>query len=269
MLPMNRAKASGATSIVPLCGLPGACPWRRRNRRIIAQVSEMIAQKSETVAPGPQIAARWLDAALAVERERIAADLHDGPLQSIAALHWRLEALEKLLRRDPAAAAEELARIRPLAEGQVAVLRRFLAELRQDPRDTVPLGESLAKLRESFECEGGPRVELEVASEAWFGSVERNGDILSLVREALTNVRKHARATRVRVFVRRQEDALAVVVEDNGRGFPLIGTFTLADLEALDAGPRSIRWRVKKNGGSLEIASNPGQGAVVSIKMPV
>ncbi|MGD0577650.1 MAG: histidine kinase [Bryobacteraceae bacterium] len=107
-----------------------------------------------------------LDDVLAAERERIAADLHDGPLQSIAALQWRLEALQRLIQKDPVAAAEELARIRPLAAGQIDVLRGFLASLRQEQRGGRPLGESLAKMREGFEREGGPRVELEVASEA-------------------------------------------------------------------------------------------------------
>ena len=59
--------------------------------------------------------AQEFDAALAEERERIAADLHDGPLQTIAALLWRLEALMRLIQNDPAAAIEELARILPLA----------------------------------------------------------------------------------------------------------------------------------------------------------
>jgi len=229
----------------------------------------MIAEESERNARIPQAATRWLDAALALERERIAANLHDGPLQSITALRWRLEGLEKLLRRDPAAAVEELARIRPLAENQVAVLRGFLAELRREQQDRRPLGESLSRLRESFEREGGPRVELAVASEAWCGSSERNAEIVCLVREALTNVRKHARATRARVLVSRQGAVLTVVVEDDGRGFPLPGAFTLAELEALDAGPKTIRWRVKNGGGELEIDSKAGQGAVVSIKMPV
>jgi signal transduction histidine kinase len=216
-----------------------------------------------------EIAAQDYDEALALERQRIAADLHDGPLQSIAALQWRLEGLEKLIRRDPAAAAEELAQIRPLAAGQVDVLRGFLASLRQEKRGAKPLGESLAKLRESFEREGGPAVDLQVSSEAWSGNAERNPEIVSLVREALVNVRKHACATCVHVSVGRQGETLGVVVHDNGRGFPMTGTYSLEELEALDAGPKTIRWRVKKNGGALEIESNAGHGAVLRIKMPV
>lgn len=210
-----------------------------------------------------------LDDVLAVERQRIAADLHDGPLQSIAALQWRLEALQRLIQKDPVAAAEELARIRPLAAGQIDVLRGFLASLRQEQRGGRPLGESLAKMREGFEREGGLRVELEVASEAWCGSAERNPEIVSLVREALVNVRKHAHATDVQVTVSRQGEMLSIVVQDNGRGFPIAGAFNLEELEVLDAGPKTIRWRVKKNGGALEVETYPGQGAVLSIKMPV
>jgi len=213
--------------------------------------------------------ARDYDEALAVERQQMAADLHDGPLQSIAALQWRLEALEKMMRKDPAAAAAELAEIRPLAAGQVDVLRGFLARLRQEQHGARPLGESLAKLRESYEREGGPPVELEVASEAWSGSTERNPEIVNLVREALANVRKHACASGVQVRVSRQGATLSVVVRDNGRGFPMTGAYSLEQLEALDAGPKTIRWRVKKNGGTLEIESNAGHGAVLSIKMPV
>ncbi len=213
--------------------------------------------------------AQDFDEALAEQRERIAADLHDGPVQSIAALQWRLEALERLIRANPAAATEELARIRTLAADQTDALRDFLASLRQEHRGGRPLGESLAKIRESFEREGGPPVDLDVAREAWCGSAERNPEIASLVREALSNVRKHAQATSVRVTLGRQGEMLTVVVHDNGRGFPIAGAFNLEQLEALEAGPKTICWRVKKNGGALEVETYPGQGAILSIKMPV
>jgi signal transduction histidine kinase len=207
--------------------------------------------------------------ALTAERERIAADLHDGPVQSLAALQWRLEALERLIGEGPTAATEELATIRTLAADQSDVLRGFLANLRQERRDGRPLGESLAKVRENFEREGGPRVKMEVASEAWCGSAERNPDIVNLVQEALANVRKHAHATCVKVTLRRQGPMLALVVHDNGRGLPMAGTFNLEELEALDAGPKTICRRVRRNGGALELETYPGQGAILSIKMPV
>lgn len=213
--------------------------------------------------------AQEFDAALAEERERIAADLHDGPLQTIAALLWRLEALTRLIQNDPAAAIEELARILFLAADQADILRGFLASLRPTQRGGRPLGESVARICENFEREGGPRVELDVASEAWRGSVERNPEIVNLVREALANVRKHAQATSVQVSVSRQGGMLLVVVHDNGRGFPIAGAFNLEALEALDAGPKTIRWRVRKNGGALEVETYPGQGTILSIKMPV
>lgn len=209
------------------------------------------------------------DEALTADRERIAADLHDGPVQSILALQWRLEALERLIQSDLAAATAELARIRTLAADQADTLRDFLANLRQERRGARPLGESLARIREDFEREGGPPVELEVASEAWYGSAERNLEIVNLVREALANVRKHAQATSVRVSVSRQGKLLLVVVHDNGKGFPIAGAFNLEALEALDAGPKTIRWRVRKNGGRLDVETYPGQGATLRITMPV
>jgi len=209
------------------------------------------------------------DEALAEQRERIAADLHDGPVQSIMALQWRLEALERLIGDDPAAATEELARIRTLAADQADALRDFLARLRQEKQDGRPLGESLAKICEDSEREGGPRVELDVASEAWWGSAQRNPEIVNLVREALANARKHALATRVHVTLSRQGGTLWLVVHDNGQGFPMAGVFNLQALEALDAGPKTIRWRVRKNGGALEVETYPGQGATLRIKMPV
>jgi signal transduction histidine kinase len=213
--------------------------------------------------------AQEFDEALAQERERIAADLHDGPVQTSAALRWRLEALQRLIRADPAAAIEELARILLLAADEAGVLRGFLASLRPERRGGRPLGEILAKIRESFEREGGPRVELDVASEAWCGSAERNPEIVNLVQEALANVRKHALATSVHVSVSRQGGMLLVVVHDDGRGFPIAGVFNLEALETLDAGPKTIRWRVRKNGGALEVETYPGQGATLRIKMPV
>jgi signal transduction histidine kinase len=79
--------------------------------------------------------------------------------------------------------------------------------------------------------------------------------VLLLIREALANVVRHARASRARVEVRARDDALVLVVTDNGRGFPFRSRLSDADLVAHDVGPRSIRERVASLGGSLTVSS--------------
>ena len=90
-----------------------------------------------------------------------------------------------------------------------------------------------------------------------------------MIREALNNVQKHSKASRVAVSMDRTENALVISIEDDGTGFPLAGSYSLDELDALHLGPVSIKRRVRDLGGEMTLESRPGHGAGIEIRIPL
>lgn len=174
------------------------------------------------------------------ERALIAADFHDGPLQSFAALRMRLHVLHQLLLRDPSSALREVEEIESLCEARLVEMRQFLAVLRGE--DTTPT--SLAALLERFRRESGLRVEAQF---------DENTPpcLLPLISEALHNAHKHAQATAVLVNVRREGPHWVALIEDNGKGIPQ------------DAELRTLNERLRAYEGSLSVS-----GTRVEMRVP-
>jgi signal transduction histidine kinase len=201
------------------------------------------------------------------ERQRIAADFHDGPLQSFISFQMRLEIIRKLLSRDPAAAMRELVQLQDLGRSQVTELRAFVRNMQ--PADVTPanLGSAVREAVEHFERDSG------IAAELMCGDLSNvdeamAAELLQIVREALNNVRKHSKASRVSVCVDASDDIVEISVEDDGSGFPFSGAYTLDELEMLRLGPRSIKRRVRTLGGDLVVRSRPTAGANLKINIP-
>ena len=200
------------------------------------------------------------------ERQRIAADFHDGPLQSFISFQMRLEIVKKLLARDLAAATGELKTLQDLCKAQVSEMRSFVRAMRP-PEDGMSLSTSLRRMVEQFQKDTG------VASTFLAGDfvdpqdTEVSLEILQIVREALNNVQKHSRATRVATTISKSENVFEITVEDNGGGFPFSGTYSIDELDLLRLGPVSIKRRVRALAGELTIESRPGMGAGLKVRV--
>jgi len=202
------------------------------------------------------------------ERQRIAADFHDGPMQSFISFQMRLEIVRKLLARDIEAGVEEVRQLQELCRSQVADLRSFVRSMR--PVDEgMSLTASLSRMAELFQRDTGTTATFSSADIPDPGETEVSLEVLQIVRETLNNIQKHSGATRVAISAARQGPHLEIVVEDNGSGFPFAGVFTLDELELLRLGPVSVKRRVRMLGGELAIQSRPGGGAKLEIRVPV
>ncbi|HEY1756816.1 MAG TPA: sensor histidine kinase [Bryobacteraceae bacterium] len=203
------------------------------------------------------------------ERQRIAADFHDGPLQSFISFQMRLEIIKKLMARNQLdVAADELRQLQELCKGQVADLRGFVRSMRPED-EGMSLNASLNRMVEGFQRDAGIFATFASAEFHDPAAVEVSLEILQIVRETLNNIQKHSGATRVAVSAARVDQEIEVTVEDNGAGFPFSGRFTLDELELLRLGPVSIKRRVRALSGKLVIESKPGQGAKIEIRLPV
>lgn len=216
------------------------------------------------VAHMSEVAARERQA----ERQRLAADFHDGPLQTFSSLQIRLALARKLIDRDPKAAGQEIERIQELGRTQCEELRAFLETLRKGPGE-LDFRASLLALVQNFERESGLKVSMNGLTATASPGAEVALEVLKIVREALHNVFKHAQASKVELEFARSEGALEIIVRDDGAGFPFAGSYRLEELEALQAGPESIKRRVRGFEGELTLTSRPGSGSELRIRLPL
>jgi len=200
------------------------------------------------------------------ERQRIAADFHDGPLQSFISFHMRLELIRKLLLRDKNSATEELTQLQEICKGQVNDLRAFVRSMR--PVDVEgSLNATLRRVVEQFQKDSGVPATFVSTEFLEPSEPEVSLEVLQIVREALYNVQKHSKATRVAVSVRKTGQGLEITIEDNGSGFPFSGKYSLDELESLRLGPTSIKRRVRTLGAEMQLDSKPGHGAGLLIRL--
>lgn len=193
------------------------------------------------------------------ERSTLAHELHDSLAQTLAGLRFQVQMLaETLSTSELPGAKREIRRIQQNLNEAHNELRELISNFRApvDERRLIPALEGLvARLRSEAgiaaylhaEC---PEVKLAPAREL---------QVLRIVREALTNVRKHAKAETVRVLVRADDDdTYRVLIEDDGIG--LTQSTTAAEHEHEHLGLAIMRERTHKLGGTLEIESEPGEG---------
>jgi signal transduction histidine kinase len=202
------------------------------------------------------------------ERQRIANDFHDGPLQTFIALQVRLEILGTLLKRDPAAGMEDLKELQQLAKAQVAEIRSFLRSMKPIEVDNSDLVASARQIVQYFQKDTGIPARF-VSSEAVIKMPpETSHEAIQILREALQNVSKHSKASRVVVSTEQIGKMVEISVDDDGVGFSFSGSFTLDELDLLRLGPQSIKRRIRSVSGDLVIDSRPGHGASLKLRIP-
>lgn len=194
-------------------------------------------------------------------RKAVGRELHDGPTQELALAGITLDRLIRLLGEDQAIAADAR-QARDLIDKAINGMRSVIGKLRvqaqPSPSATGPLRALVAELAPST-----PSMELdinEVSGLKLAPQVERA--MIGIVREALHNVRKHARAEEVRLEVRRIDDHVEIAVVDDGVGFS-------GDSPDGHFGLDQIRELAEETGGRIEIGSNPGTGTSIRARIPM
>jgi signal transduction histidine kinase len=196
------------------------------------------------------------------ERKRIADDLHDDSVQTVVALRMRLETLAA--RVADADLAGELAALEEHAATAVERLRRLLFEIQPVELDKSGVAVALRVSLEQASAEDGLAFEL-VDRTSRPHSHSARSLLYRVGREALANVRNHARATRVEIELEDDDDGFALEVRDDGRGFdPDQGLRVRPGHLGLPA----MRERVEITGGRLDVESKPGNGTALRVWLP-
>jgi signal transduction histidine kinase len=203
---------------------------------------------------------------------RVGFDLHDGPLQDIAALASDLRHV-----RDQVAAAlggnlrtVMLGRFDDLG-GRLADIDQTLRELSHSLESTSaidrPLGEILQRELNAFERKTGIGVVLTTAGSFDYLTASQRIAIFRIVQEALSNVREHAAASAVSVTVKQLSDGIHIGIADDGVGFD-IGQTLLAAARRGRLGVVGMNERVRLLGGAFSLRSAPGAGTQVTVNLP-
>lgn len=212
---------------------------------------------------------RAREGAVREERARVWRDLHDGALQSLTGLALMLARAEALIDDDPAEARRVLTEAAALVHDEQRDLRLSILEQKAVAGSTRPpedLPTLLAQLARRFEQVWGMRVDMDVDLRIRVGPVFAL-QITRMVQEALSNSARHGRSTAARLSVVESRQTLRVLVEDNGRGFPFVGTFNFQTLLEQRIGPVLLKDRVQRLNGTMDIRSDR-TGVGLDIRIP-
>jgi signal transduction histidine kinase len=216
------------------------------------------------------LARRTRELAAREERGRVWRDLHDGVLQSLTGLALMLTRAEKAIESDQAAARRILDEAAALVHDEQRDLRFSILE-QKAAASSNGLSEDLptliAELAQRFERVWGLRVETRVDPNVVLGP-SSSLQIARMIQEALSNSARHGHSTYARLAVSGASDALHVCIEDNGKGFPFVGTFDHATLIERRLGPVLLKDRVQRLQGTLGIRSAP-TGVELDIRIPL
>lgn len=198
------------------------------------------------------------------ERQHLARELHDSVSQALYSILLGTHAVRKQLGSDPDKASKALEYVQNLAEAGLAEMRALIFELRPEVLEQEGLTAALRKQVEALEVRHHINAEFESddALQPFTLPFATKQALYRIAQEALHNVVKHARAERVRVSLRRLDDAVELSIGDQGKGFD-----TTQDFPG-HLGLKSMRERSLSLGGSFDLHSDPDSGTTVTVRVP-
>ena len=196
-----------------------------------------------------------------LERKRLARELHDETGQALTSILLGLKPLEQLASTEEERAA--VTSVRELVVSTLQDVRRLAVELRPTALDDFGLAAALERLAEGFREQTG--IEVDIAAQLGDGRLpeEVETTLYRIVQEALTNVIKHAEASRVSILLTRANGAVIAVVEDDGGGFDPAAT------RDGGLGLLGMRERLALLGGTLRIEAGAHHGTTVAAEVPL
>ena len=212
--------------------------------------------------------ARLRQRAGAIERARVARELHDGAVQSLISVEMQVDVLRRRADAQPSEVVPELGRIQKLLREEVLKLRDLMQQMKPLAVDAKTLVAFLQDTVAKFQRETGisSRFTCQEASIELPAKVCR--EVARIVQEGLVNVRKHSRAQHVVVQIRTAADSYHLVIQDDGTGFEFAGRLSQTELENQHKGPAVIRERVRSIEGELTVESVPGHGSRLDVMIP-
>lgn len=231
----------------------------------ISELERLNAELEEALAENAQlhetVIVQARSSGVQQERQRLAREIHDTIAQSLAGVLAQLQAAHE--ETDPAAVRARMGRARELTREALAEARRSVMNMVPEPLSASSLPEAVSALVSSWGATNGVRAQPVLVGEPRPLHPEVEATVLRITQEALTNVIKHASASRVRVTLTYDDDEVVLDVRDDGVGFDPEGP-----TRPTSFGLRGMRQRTDRLAGTLEVEAAPGAGTAISVRLP-
>ncbi len=265
-LEVIRQRKDGSRLHVSVTGVPVSVPGRQiavygifRDITALKQAEEELQRSFRQLR---ELTAR-LQSVREEERARVAREIHDELGQALTAIKLDLASLMGALRADQQEELEKAESILRLIDQTIVSVRRIATELRPGILDDLGLVAAVEWAAQEFEARTGTKCLLDLPGDDIVIDQERTTAIFRIFQETLTNVTRHAEATRVDVRLGRENGNIVLEVRDNGRG---IAEERLSSGRSL--GILGMRERALLLGGELTITGAPGKGTTVKVLIP-
>jgi len=203
------------------------------------------------------------------EAARIARELHDELGSALTALRWDLEEIDKMAsltsdKVDIPAIRKKIGSTTTLIDDTVNTVRRISSELRPSILDDLGLVAAIEWQAREFQTRTGIVCHCDCSMDNVFLDREQSTAVFRILQEALTNVIRHARATKVDIKIKQEDGQFVLTVSDNGRGIT-----ETEKSDVLSLGLLGMKERARLVGGEIDIARRQVGGTVITVRIPV
>ncbi len=200
------------------------------------------------------------------ERKQISRELHDVIAQTLTGINVRLAALSKEAAVNTKGLDRNIARTQKLVEKSVDIVHRFARELRPAVLDDLGLVPALHSFMKNFTTRTGIRTYLTAFAGVEEMETARRTVLFRVAQEALTNVARHAKASRADVSLQKLPDGICMKIKDDGKSFQVERTLHANGGKRL--GLLGMRERLEMVGGKFGVESAPGKGTTIIAQIP-
>jgi two-component system sensor histidine kinase DevS len=233
-------------------------PFSDDDERLIV----LLAKHAATAIENARLSEQLQAVVLSRERDRIGMELHDGVIQSVYAVGMKLEILRGQFPMTPEQETQYASIINDLNQ-IIEDIRLYIRDLRSAREEQATFKQRLENLACHFRDFARVDVVVDVPSSLRTLNDRQRHSLTQIVREALSNVARHAHATQVRVQVREAGNKLLLILEDDGQGFD---PAAIQDPESF--GLRNMEQRARRLGGQMLIRSAAGEGTCLTVQIP-
>ena len=203
------------------------------------------------------------------EGTRIAREIHDELGCSLTSLKWDLEVLDKILsttdnQSQLTALRETIGAMMKVTDNTINAVRRIASELRPSILDDLGLLEAVEWQAQNFQGRTGIVCDCECSLEEVHLNQDQSTVVFRIFQEALTNVLRHAQATKVKVVMENMADEFMLTIKDNGRGIT-----EDEKTGQLSLGILGMQERAHLAGGHVDVVGAPGCGTLVAVRIPL
>ncbi|MFI6232088.1 sensor histidine kinase [Micromonospora sp. NPDC050784] len=241
-----------------------------KRKRLVAELGETNRQLTETVSENAGLHAQLLtqarEAGVLDERQRMAREIHDTLAQGLTGIITQLEAAEQTRDRS-ADWRRHVDNALALARESLTEARRSVQAVRPEPLETARLPDALVELGGRWSALNGVRADVATTGTPRPLHPEVEVTLLRAAQEALSNVARHAAASRVGLTLSYMADVVTLDVRDDGTGFDLTDQPVPREPGG-GYGLTAMRQRVARVGGELAVESEPGSGTAISASVP-